>query len=359
MPGISRSSYQRILAAGELRPHRVRGWLHSPDPQFREKVTAITELYLHPPAGTVVLSIDEKTGMQALERRFPDRPAAPGRPGRREFEYTRHGTQSLLCAFEVHRGRVVGDCGDTRTAADLVRFMETVAGQYPAGPVHVIWDCLNIHFDGIEQRWTAFNARHGHRFVFHYTPKHASWVNQVELFFSILQRQCLRPGSFRSTAELRTAVLAFLAAWNRDRAHPFRWTFTGYPLQAGARPASGRGRVRGSPRGGEQANAWTPAYPGRRRRTASGDPRPRRLRARVGPGGSGPPDICVDDGAPVARATPLGAGQFGLSFHTHTGRWEPMPVVADLTRLAHDLVGLLGPYLQRWDFPDRNSGSDH
>ncbi len=230
---ISRSSYQRLLAAGEVRPHRIRGWVHSPDPQFREKVTEITDLYLHPPAGAVVLSIDEKTGMQALERRFPDRPPAPGRPRRREFEYTRHGTQSLLCAFEVHRGRVVGQCGPTRTAADLVRFMEDLTVLYPTGPVHVIWDCLNIHFDGREQRWTAFNARHGDRFVFHYTPTHASWVKQVELFFSILERQCLRNGSFRSTEELRAVVLEFIAAWNRDRARPFRWTFTGYPLQSG------------------------------------------------------------------------------------------------------------------------------
>lgn len=230
---ISYSSYQRLLADIDLRPHLVRGWVHSPDPQFREKVSAITALYLQPPPGAVVLSIDEKTGMQALERRFPDRPAAPGRRRRREFEYTRHGTQSLLCAFEVHRGRVAGECGATRTAADLVRFMETLAAQYPTGPVHVIWDCLNIHFDGADQRWSAFNARHGHRFVFHYTPKHASWVNQVELFFSILQRQCLREASFRSTEELRTAVLEFIAVWNRERAHPFRWTFTGYPLQAG------------------------------------------------------------------------------------------------------------------------------
>ena len=231
--GIGWSSYQRLLAASDLRPHRIQGWLHSPDPQFREKVTAITELYLHPPAGAVVLSIDEKTGMQALERRFPDRPAAPGRRRRREFEYRRHGTQSLLCAFEVHRGRVVGACGATRTAADLVAFMEQIAALYPTGPVHVIWDNLNIHFDGEERRWSAFNARHGHRFVFHYTPKHASWVNQVELFFSILQRQCLRDASFHSVGELRTAVLQFITAWNRDRAHPFRWTFTGYPLQAG------------------------------------------------------------------------------------------------------------------------------
>jgi len=230
---ISWSSYQRILADVDLRPHRIQGWLHSPDPEFRAKVTEITELYLHPPPGAVVLSIDEKTGMQARERRFPDRPAAPGRPRRREFEYTRHGTQSLLCAFEVHRGQVVGACGATRTAADLVAFMEQLARRYPTGPVHVIWDNLNIHFDGEDRRWSAFNARHGERFVFHYTPKHASWVNQVELWFSLLQRQCLRDGSFRSTAELRMAVLEFIAAWNRDRAHPFRWTFTGYPLQAG------------------------------------------------------------------------------------------------------------------------------
>lgn len=229
---ISWSSYQRILADVDLRPHMVQGWVHSPDPQFREKVTEITELYLHPPPGSVVLSVDEKTGMQALERRFPDRPAAPGRKRRREFEYTRHGTQSLLCAFEVHRGRVLGECGATRTAADLLRFMDTVATQYPTGTVHVIWDCLNIHFDGPDRRWAEFNARHGDRFVFHYTPKHASWVNQIELFFSILQRQCLRDGSVRSTQELRTAVLEFIAAWNQ-KAHPFRWTFTGYPLQAG------------------------------------------------------------------------------------------------------------------------------
>jgi hypothetical protein len=234
---ISPSTYQRILAAGDLRPHRVQGWLHSPDPQFRAKVTEITELYLHPPPGSIVLSIDEKTGMQALERRFPDRPPAPGRPRRREFEYKRNGTQSLICGFEVHRGRVLGDCGDTRTAADLERFMERVAVEYPAETVHVIWDGLNIHFDGRDDRWTKFNARHGQRFVFHYTPKHASWVNQVELFFSILERQCLRHGSFRSKEELRAAVLAFIAAWNRDRAHPFRWTFTGYPLQAGPQAA--------------------------------------------------------------------------------------------------------------------------
>lgn len=234
VPGISWSSYQRLLADVDLRPHLVKQWVHSPDPDFKAKVTEICQLYLQPPTvGTVVLCIDEKTGMQALERRFPDRPAAPGRIRRREFEYKRHGTQSLLCAFEVHTGRVVAECGATRTADDLVRFLEKIAACYPNVVVHVIWDCLNIHFDGREGRWTSFNARHGNRFVFHYTPKHASWVNQVECFFSILERKCLANGSFRSTEQLREAVMAFIDHWNHEKAHPFRWTFTGYALQTG------------------------------------------------------------------------------------------------------------------------------
>jgi len=235
---ISWSTVQRLLADLDVKPHKTEQWLHSTDPEFREKVTAICDLYLTPPAlNTVVLCIDEKPGMQALERRFPDRPTAPGRLRRREFEYKRHGTQTLLCAFNVHTGKVLADCGDTRKAPDLVRFMERIATDHPHQTVHVIWDCLNIHFDGKDGRWTAFNERHGNRFVFHYTPKHASWVNQVECFFSILQRRCLTHGSFGSVEELRESVLAFLDDWNRNQAHPFRWTFTGYPLQTGEKLA--------------------------------------------------------------------------------------------------------------------------
>jgi len=230
---IGWSTVQRLLADLDVKPHKTEQWLHSTDPEFREKVTAICDLYLTPPAlNSVVLCIDEKPGMQALERRFPDRPAAPGRLRRREFEYKRHGTQTLLCAFNVHTGKVIADCGDTRKAPDLVRFMERIATEHPHQTVHVVWDCLNIHFDGKDGRWTAFNERHGNRFVFHYTPKHASWVNQVECFFSILQRQCLNHGSFGSVEELREIVLVFIDDWNR-KAHPFRWTFTGYPLQTG------------------------------------------------------------------------------------------------------------------------------
>lgn len=230
---ISWTSVQRILAEGEVRPHKVEGWLHSTDPFFRERVKEIVELYLHLPVGSVVLCVDEKPGMQALERRYPDRPAKPGKLRRREYEYKRHGTQTLLCAFEVHKGRVLAQCGDTRKATDLVRFMEEVAVQYPTGTVHIVWDNLNIHFDGKDDRWTLFNERHGGRFVFHYTPKHASWVNQVECFFSILERQSLRDASFKSKEQLRDQVLTFIEFWNLEKARPFKWTFTGYPLRTG------------------------------------------------------------------------------------------------------------------------------
>lgn len=234
VPTIGKTTVQRILAQGAVRPHLVRGWLHSPDPQFREKVTEICDLYLHPPPGSTVLCLDEMTGVQALEHRFPDH-WGPGRPRgcpRREWEYTRHGTRTVIAAFDVRTGKVVAICSPTRKGKDLLRFMRQVAAQYPEGPVHIIWDNLNIHFDGPTQRWSRFNRRHGGRFVFHYTPKHASWVNQIELFFSIVHRQCLRHGDFHSVTELRAALLGFIDDWNSHRAHPFRWSFTGYPLQA-------------------------------------------------------------------------------------------------------------------------------
>jgi len=227
---ISRSHLQRILQAGDVRPHRVRQWLHSPDPQFREKVNAICELYRAAPKDSVVLSIDEKTGIQAIERKHADRAPRPGRARRREFEYIRHGTQALIAALDVHSGRVLGRCSDRRTQDDLVAFMEEVARAYPKGTVHVIWDNLNTH--RAQAVWDDFNARHGERFEFHFTPLHASWVNQIELLFGIYARRVLRHASHPSTQHLRQRTEAFLAQRNA-RPKPFRWTFAGFELQTG------------------------------------------------------------------------------------------------------------------------------
>jgi transposase len=227
---ISRSHLQRILQAGDLRPHRVRQWLHSPDPLFREKVNAICALYRQAPKGSVVLSVDEKTGIQAIERKHADRSPEPGRLRRREFEYIRHGTQALIAAMDVHSGRVLGSCTDRRTQADLAAFMEQVAQAYPKGRVHIVWDNLNTH--RAQSVWDDFNARHDHRFVFHFTPIHASWVNQIELMFGIYARRVLRHASHASIQELRQRTDAFMAQRNQAP-KPFKWTFAGFELQTG------------------------------------------------------------------------------------------------------------------------------
>lgn len=222
---ISRSSVQRILNAEGLRPHRVRQWVHSSDPEFRPKVSRICDLYLNPPPGAVVLSVDEKP-MQALQRRFTNRHGIDG-VVRREFEYIRRGTRTLLGALNVHTGEVLGRVVKQRTAEALLDFMSTVAKRYPDKQVYVVWDNLNVHSDGPSQRWTRFNERHGNRFHFVHTPIHASWVNQIEVWFSILQRRVLRYGSFEHAARLARDVEAFVRFWNRYERRPFRWRFSG------------------------------------------------------------------------------------------------------------------------------------
>lgn len=219
---ISTCEVGRILRFEMLRPHRVKQWLHSSDPDFAAKADAVSRLYLNPPKG-ILICVDEKP-MQALERIHRTH-VGPGGVVRREFEYKRHGTCALLAAFDTRTGKVIGHVVRRRTGAALVAFMEQVARRYPGRPVHVVWDNLNIHYDGKDQRWTRFNARHGGRFHFVYTPKHASWLNQVEIWFSILQRRVIRYGSFRSRKELRDRVLGFIQWWNEEEAHPFRWTW--------------------------------------------------------------------------------------------------------------------------------------
>jgi transposase len=218
---MSLSEIGRTLRCGGLRPHRVRIWLHSPDPDFQAKAKAICELYLSPPPGATVLCFDEKPGMQAREQRHPIH-AARG-VSREEFEYIRHATSTLLAAFNVRTGEVSGRCC-RRTAAGVIKFFEQLAREYPTGDVYIVMDNLNVHKGPAVEE---FLARHGGRFHFVYTPLHASWINQVEVWFGILQRCVLRHGSFCSKRELEAAVLSFVSLWNLRRAHPFRWRFRG------------------------------------------------------------------------------------------------------------------------------------
>jgi transposase len=209
--------------------------------------------------GVHLVSTDEKTGIQALERVHPDQPASPGKLERREFEYRRHGTQALIASFEVATGQLVSPTvGDTRTEADFVGHIRaTVATDPGAGWVFVV-DQLNTHQsaglvrlvaelcgvpDDLGQKGKsgilrdmasrrAFLENEAHRVRFVYTPKHCSWLNQVEIWFSILTRRLLKRGSFTSSEELKRRILAFIKVFNETLAKPFRWTYIGRPLMA-------------------------------------------------------------------------------------------------------------------------------
>lgn len=243
---FSRSEVRRILHAEGLRPHTVRQWLHSQDPNFSEKVKLVCDLYMAPADDRAIVCVDEKP-MQVLARLHPTKRDARGAV-RYEYEYKRGGTRALLGAFDIRSGRVMGHVVEKRSGDALVAFMEHLAAVYPQREVVVVWDNLNIHYDGAAERWTRFNAAHGNRFRFVYTPLHASWMNQVEVWFSILQRRVLRYGSFASAAELEAAVTGFIGHWNRCEAHPFNWTFRGdFAQTRGRRKKEGRTRWPSSP----------------------------------------------------------------------------------------------------------------
>ena len=219
---ISKSSVHRILQGAGLKPHKIRMWCTSTDPDYDAKLAEITDLYLEPPPGEPVLCIDEKTGMQALGRLHRLKRPRPGKVGKEEFEYRRNGTRCLFACFNVRTGHVLGRLTARRTQEDFLTFLDEVSRNYRQGVVHVVLDNLNTHKSAALNEW---NRRRGNRFRFHYTPTHASWLNQVEIFFGILVRRVLKHASYGSTKLLDRAIERFLGQWNDREAHPFRWTY--------------------------------------------------------------------------------------------------------------------------------------
>ena len=228
---ISESEVGRILDDAEIKPHRVKMWCHSKDPDYQPKMRSIVKLYVRRPKGEPVLCVDEKTGMQALSRSRGLRAARPGHAGRFEFEYKRNGTRCLFACFNAGTGRVLARCTKSRKRPDFLSFMDLVASKYRQQRVHIVLDNLNTHKDTNKGQFLSdWNRSHGNRFVFHYTPTHGSWLNQVELWFGIVSRRILRYGNFRSPDELVAAIESFIERWNSNEAHPFRWTYEGLPL---------------------------------------------------------------------------------------------------------------------------------
>lgn len=219
--GASKSTVHRIWQSYDLQPHRQETFKYSNDPLLVEKVLDIVGLYLDPPEKALVLSIDEKSQMQALNRTQPLLPLRFGHPECRTHDYKRNGTTTLFAAFDVKTGRVVGKCKDRHRHQDFLDFMRLVDKQYPKGELHLVLDNYGTHKHPTVQKWFAKRPR----YKLHFTPTSASWLNQVETWFSILTRQAVRRGSFNGVTPLRKAVHAFIADWNED-AHPFKWVKT-------------------------------------------------------------------------------------------------------------------------------------
>jgi len=225
---ISRTSISRFLRGMALKPHRFRYWLNPQDPDFDAKAGEICRLYLSPPPKTTVLCIDEKPGVPLRTRVHPTRPMWLGRIARVEFEYRRHGTRCIFAAFNIKTGHVITRVERDRRLPRVFDFLERLCAAYPRGPLIIVSDNISTRTGKAAQAWLARHPRV--QLVF--TPRHGSWLNQVEIWLSILTRKCLKGRSFADGHQIASAVYAFTRLWNGDIGHPFKWTYTGKVLHA-------------------------------------------------------------------------------------------------------------------------------
>ncbi len=217
--GISFATVARIWRKWDIQPHRTETFKFSTDPELDAKVRDVVGLYLNPPDKAVVLCIDEKSQVQALDRTAPMLPLRPGLPQRQTHDYRRNGTTTLFAALEVATGRVTDACFPRHRHQEFLRFLRQVAKTYPRVPLHIVCDNYATHKHPTVRAWLQRNPR----ITLHFTPTSGSWLNLVEIFFGIITRQAIRRGTFASVGELIEAIRRFIEAWN-DRCEPFIWT---------------------------------------------------------------------------------------------------------------------------------------
>ncbi len=227
--GYSISAVHGILNAGDLKPHKVSHWCgKSPDPEFASKQAAIIGLYMEPPMNAVVLCVDEKSQIQALDRTQPLLPMRPGHPKRLTATYKRNGTTCLLAALAVHEGTIDGRCVDSTNHVNFLNFIKHLYRANPGKELHIIADNLSAHKHSAVLEWV--NKRR--RLHLHFTPTYASWLNQIEIWFNIFSRAVLKGGIWRSKQALVSQIMTYIRRYNEQHAHPFKWTYEGKPLSA-------------------------------------------------------------------------------------------------------------------------------
>lgn len=220
--GVSPATVHRVWQRAGLKPHRLERYVASPDPDFERKAADIIGLYLQPPAHAAVFCVDEKTAIQALDRRDPVLPLSPGRAERHGFEYVRHGALSLYAALEVGTGRVEGRTAPRHTSSAFLAFLTQLVGtQPPRRAIHLIADNFSAHKTKAVVAWLAAHPR----VTLHYTPTYSSWLNQVELWFAKIERDCIARGIFTSTTDLRRTLMQYIRGHNKT-CRPFRWAYT-------------------------------------------------------------------------------------------------------------------------------------
>ncbi len=219
--GLSNVTIAKVWKRWGLQPWRVETFKFSTDPELEAKVRDVVALYLNPPDKAIVLCIDEKSQIQALDRTAPILPLRPGLPAKQTHDYKRNGTTTLFAALEVATGRVTQACYDQHRHEEFLRFLKLVAKTYPRRKLHIVCDNYGTHKHPAIRAWLERNPR----ITLHFTPTSGSWLNMVEIFFGIITRQAIRRGTFRSVQDLIGAITRFIDAWN-DRCQPFVWTKT-------------------------------------------------------------------------------------------------------------------------------------
>lgn len=230
--GLSPATVHRIWQKHGLQPHRVESFKFSTDPHFETKLADVVGLYLDPPERALVLCVDEKSQIQALNRTQPLLPMREGLADRRTHDYVRHGTTSLFAALEVASGKVHGRCFPRHTHVEFLSFLESIHRSYPRREIHLICDNYGTHKHPKVKKWLAAHPR----FQMHFTPTSASWLNLVERWFALITTQAIRRGSFDSVRKLEFAIQRFLDHWNQD-AKPFQWTRSARQIRRSIRHA--------------------------------------------------------------------------------------------------------------------------